>query len=272
MCGRARLIEAGNGHTMLRITGSRAQHTRLCRVHVSAVTTAVPVMAVVAFQVEGAAYIAGENLVFRQVGRVLAQFGEVVGCYLELDLIPLLRPFAQGVGLLADDFNHMFACRSARGILYGWRQYQQRWLLRARDAVMEVVAHAQLAISGLRHARRYQFQRAALDVEARRFCSGIVRYEHGAPGLIGFHAVQESFAPGIGGSHLHQVLDMDGGDNGVTRAELLARCGLNAHAAPMLKYQTLYRLIGEDSSSLRLHDAAQRVGQAAGAALWNGPA
>src|SRR5690348_5894962 len=68
------------------------------------------------------------------------------------------------------------------------------------------------------------------------------------------------------------MLDVDRRDDGVTSAELLARGSFDPDAASLFQYQALHSLIGQDSAALRFHDATQRVGQAAGAALWNSPA
>src|SRR5260370_30940607 len=95
MRGGAGLVETGNRHTVLRVAWYRSQGFRLGQSHVSTVATPMPVVAVDALQVEGAANLSGEDFVTSQVGRVLAQFCQIACCHLFLDLIPMLGSLTQ---------------------------------------------------------------------------------------------------------------------------------------------------------------------------------
>src|ERR1700730_11508887 len=101
-------------------------------------TTAVPVVTVITLQVKRAANLGGETFIVGQVGRVFAQLRQVVRCHFCLDLVPLLRAFAQRVGLLANHLYHVLAWRGARGVLDGGGQYEQRWLVGTCNTMMEV--------------------------------------------------------------------------------------------------------------------------------------
>src|ERR1700676_1425550 len=177
MRSRACLIEAGNGHTVLSVTRNRAQRFGLRRVHISAMTTAMPVMTIVAFQVEGAAYLAGKDFIAGQIVRVFTQLSEVTGCYLFFDLIPPLRTLAQRVGLLAHYLNHVLTGGCACVILHRWRQDEQYWLIQGCDATMKVVTHVQLALCRLRYACPHQFQRAVISGKSRWFLCGVMGHK-----------------------------------------------------------------------------------------------
>ena len=138
--------------------------------------------------------------------------------------------------------------------------------------MMEVAFHAQLALGCLRHARSNDGQRTPIDCELWRFARRIVGHEHSAASFIGLYTVEESVTPGVRGSHVDQVFDVDSGDDRVARAELFARPGLDAHTAPVLQEQSAHRLVREDGSPVILDDAAQRLGQIPGATFGNSPA
>src|SRR5438477_2937905 len=103
------LVKARDWHAVLGIAWHWPQRFRLGRAHISAVATPMPVVPVDALQVEGAADVGGEDLVSSQVGRVLAQLGQIVCCHLVLDLVPALGTFTKRVGLYADYFDHVVA-------------------------------------------------------------------------------------------------------------------------------------------------------------------
>src|SRR2546421_8553690 len=232
----------------------------------------MPVVRVDALEVEGAADVSGEDLVSGQVGRVLSQLGQIVCCHLLLDLVPALGSFTKRVGLYADHFDRVLVPGDSAGIFYRGGQHKQHRLVCANGTMMEVAFHAQLTLGCLRHARSNDGQRTPINRELWRFARRIVGHEHGAASFIGLYAVEESITPGVRGSHVDQVFDVDSGDDRVARAELFARPGLDAYTAPVLQDQSAHRPARDAGSSVILDYAAQRLGQVPVASFGNRPA
>ncbi len=138
--------------------------------------------------------------------------------------------------------------------------------------MIEVLRHAQLTLGSLGHPCRYYWQGSPIDGKPGRLRSSIVGYEHCATGFVGFHTIQESVTPGFRGRHIHQVLDVNGGNNGMASAELLAGLSLDTNTSPSLQDQPAHLPVREKGSTVILDDAAQGLRKPSGAAFRNSPA
>ena len=171
------MIQAGNGHAMLRPAWNRPHPAGLCRILRAAVTTAVPVVRIHALQIERAFHNVRENFVVGKIGREAPQIIQICRGDLLLDLIPVPRPFLQVVGLEADDFYNVLARRRARGIRHTAAHDQQRRILDIDRPARVVVAHAQRAFRSGHRARGYRGNAASRDRKRGRLGGSVVRDE-----------------------------------------------------------------------------------------------
>src|SRR5579862_6296339 len=116
MRGGAGLIQAGNGHAVLRPAEHGTHGAGLRGVLPPAVRASVPEVRIHALDIQRAGEKARQNLVIRQVGRESPQVIQVGLVHLVLDFVPMLRALLQVVGLESDDFERVHARRRARRI------------------------------------------------------------------------------------------------------------------------------------------------------------
>src|SRR5260221_1013204 len=142
----------------------------------------------------------------------------------------------------------------------------------SKESMIDPLRHAHFTLDGWAPPRRYYWQGPPIDGEAGWLCSSVVGYEHCATGFVGFHTIQEGFTPGFRGRHIHQVLDVNGGNNGMASAELLAGLSLDTNTSPSLQDQPAHRPVREKGSTVIFDDAAQGLRKPSGAAFRNSPA
>src|SRR5438876_759572 len=129
----------------------------------------------------------------------------------------------------------MFALRSSRGIVHRWSQHQQHWLFSRDYAAMEVVFNTQLTLGSLGYPGTDNNLCTPVDHELWWLSSRVMSHEHRTPGLVGFHTIQEIVAPGLSRGRIHQVFDVNGGEDGMPCTELFARLGLDAYTPTALE-------------------------------------
>ena len=137
---------------------------------------------------------------------------------------------------------------------------------------MKLVADPQHPVHRAGDSGGHRGDRALSGGKLRRHGGGVVRDEHRHAGLPGPDPREKLLPPCVFRGHLYQVLDVDGGQDGVARAICRAVLGLDPHAPASLDQQPHHRFARQHHPAMCLDAAGQRLRQGGGSAFGHGPA
>jgi len=178
MRGRAGLVEAGDGHLVIRPAGNGTHQVRLCGVHLPAVNAAVPEIGIAAPDVERRLAEAGEDFVVGEIRREApGEVQKLVG-RLFLDHVPMLRPLLQIEGREGEEIHRVHAFRGPGRVEHGHAGHRLVGRLEINFADGHVVSEFEEALGRIedeRFGRNHGL--SVLQLEFGRLGEGVVREE-----------------------------------------------------------------------------------------------
>src|ERR1700733_5123259 len=119
------------------------------------------------------------------------------------------------------------------------------------------------------HAGFYRLDRASVRLKPRRFRGGIVRDHCRNFRLPSLDSEKKIFSPEFVGSHVHELLDVDGGKDGLFGAILASIHTFNAGALSVFYDQAGHTFVHKNHAAVSPNVTRQRLRKDARTAFWN---